>query len=409
MKTVPIIDDVVDEFLKCGDLEHGFARIRCPDCHEEQFVAFSCKQRGFCPSCHQKRTLNLANHLQENVYKDVPHRQFVFTIPKRFRLYFRYNRDLLSDLSRCAWQTVQDVYGFVLDESYRPGGVATIQTFGSLMLWNPHIHMILTDGAFDEDRRFHPMPETPTEPFLKVWEHHVFRMLIEKGRIKPELANDMRQWDHTGFSVHKDVHIDENDEEGLSRLSRYIARCPVAEAKITQDSVDDDVIYNADHPNPLPFQEWRARPDSETTTRNFEVFDPLDFLAQATQHIPDRGQHLTRYYGWYSNKSRGMRAKEDYPGRSDTTFVDPAPEAHQRWAALVKKVYEVDPLECKRCGGEMEIVSFIRDPAVVHKILDHLDMLSSGNDPPRPPPDTELTYKPIYDDFPDGDHPANPS
>jgi hypothetical protein len=140
----PIIDDVIEEFLKCGDLEHGFARIRCPDCHEEQFVAFSCKQRGFCPSCHQKRTLNLANHLQQNVYEDVPHRQFVFTIPKRFRLYFRYNRDLLSELSRCAWQTVQDVYGFVFDESYRPGGVATIQTFGSLMLWNPHIHMIVT-------------------------------------------------------------------------------------------------------------------------------------------------------------------------------------------------------------------------------------------------------------------------
>ena len=34
--------------------------------------------------------------------------------------------------------------------------------------------------------------------------------------------------------------------------------------------------------------------------RNFQVFDALDFLAELTQHIPDKGEHLVRYYGWYS-------------------------------------------------------------------------------------------------------------
>jgi hypothetical protein len=43
--------------------------------------------------------------------------------------------------------------------------------------------------------------------------------------------------------------------------------------------------------------------------RNFQVFDPLEFLAEVTQHIPDSGEHLIRYYGFYSNKSRGLRAK----------------------------------------------------------------------------------------------------
>ena len=42
-------------FLRCGDLAEGFARVRCPDCRHEFFVAFSCKQRCACPSCHQKR------------------------------------------------------------------------------------------------------------------------------------------------------------------------------------------------------------------------------------------------------------------------------------------------------------------------------------------------------------------
>ena len=53
---------------------------------------------------------------------------------------------------------------------------------------------------------------------------------------------------------------------------------------------------------------FRSLPDSQTTKRNVEVFDTLDLLAQAIQHISDHGQHLTRYYGWYSNGSRGERA-----------------------------------------------------------------------------------------------------
>ena len=43
------------KFLDCGDLEHGFARVRCDHCQHEYLLAFSCKGRWFCPSCHQKK------------------------------------------------------------------------------------------------------------------------------------------------------------------------------------------------------------------------------------------------------------------------------------------------------------------------------------------------------------------
>jgi hypothetical protein len=41
----PIVKRSVTAFLRCGDLHEGFARMRCPDCRHEMFVAFSCKQR----------------------------------------------------------------------------------------------------------------------------------------------------------------------------------------------------------------------------------------------------------------------------------------------------------------------------------------------------------------------------
>src|SRR5258708_14766659 len=51
----PVVREVADKFLACGVLEHGFARVRCDACAHEYLLAFSCKARYFCPSCHAKR------------------------------------------------------------------------------------------------------------------------------------------------------------------------------------------------------------------------------------------------------------------------------------------------------------------------------------------------------------------
>ena len=44
-----IIPEVVQGYLKCGDLSEGFARVRCPDCHHEFLLAFSCRGRCAVP------------------------------------------------------------------------------------------------------------------------------------------------------------------------------------------------------------------------------------------------------------------------------------------------------------------------------------------------------------------------
>jgi len=74
--------------------------------------------------------------------------------------------------------------------------------------------------------------------------------------------------------------------------------------------------------------------------RNFQILPPLDFLAEFTQHIPAKGSHLIRYYGWYSNKSRGMRKKEEVaasvePSSEETAAV--ATRSSQTWAMLIKR------------------------------------------------------------------------
>ena len=101
-----MIPKVVDQVLACGILEHGFARIRCDACAHEYLLAFSCKCRYFCPSCHAKRLARWSLWLDETLLAPVPHRQVVLSPPKRLRAYCRYRRASLGELARVAARTV---------------------------------------------------------------------------------------------------------------------------------------------------------------------------------------------------------------------------------------------------------------------------------------------------------------
>ena len=80
----PVINLSIEKFLKCGDRKEGFARVRCPDCKEEFFISFSCRQRSCCPSCDKKRALLLAHRLNNEVLANIPHQQWVFTLPEGY-------------------------------------------------------------------------------------------------------------------------------------------------------------------------------------------------------------------------------------------------------------------------------------------------------------------------------------
>ena len=135
------------------------------------------------------------------------------------------------------------------------------------------------------------------------------------------------------------------------------------------------MVYKAEHDSCRRFPEPASGDLRSGVSRNFQVFDPLDFLAEVTQHIPNKGEHTIRYYGWYSNKSRGMRAKLAAVKNIDAV-VDAEEEdtpfrkaCRSRWAALIKKVYEVDPLKCPKCAGRMRIISFIEKKDQADKLL----------------------------------------
>ena len=391
----PVIDRSVTAFLKCGDLQEGFARVRCPDCKHEMFVAYSCKQRCTCPSCHQKRTLLAAMHGAEEVCFAVPHRQVVLTIPKRLRLHCRFDRKLLGKLCSCAWTCIKTEAQRLLGrDDVVPGMIAGIQTHGELLHWHPHIHALVTCGGFTPEGDFLDLPEFDMESLLLAWQEAVFALYLAEGKIESQVVENLRTWRHTGFSIDQSVFLPAGDHKGIERLVQYITRCPFSLSRLAKVTDTGQVVLKAEKAACRAFPDPKGDGIASGPKRNFQILSPLDFLAEFTQHIPPKSSHLIRYYGWYSNKARGMRRKAEAAVSAAAAQTEPssppASRCSRTWAMLIKRVYEVDPLACPQCGGVMKVVAFIEPPQaeVIEKILRHCG-LWQDRPSSRAPPDVD--------------------
>ena len=110
--------------------------------------------------------------------------------------------------------------------------------------------------------------------------------------------------------------------------------------------------------------------------------------------IPEPRRHLLFYYDHYANVVRGRRKisqpseqtphPNNEPQQDEPTLSPALKQAlRRRWADLIRRVFELDPLLCP-CGGSFRVVAFITEPRIVRKILDHLN--GNANRERAPPP-----------------------
>jgi hypothetical protein len=159
--------------------------------------------------------------------------------------------------------------------------------------------------------------------------------------------------------------IDFRDGTALEHLARYIIRASFSQERMQYLVDEGTVIYLA-----------KDRKDRK-------VFDAPEWLAAMCSHVPNPGEQMVRYYGWYSNVSRGKRQKStEEDAVPNIIESDRAPAACRKsWARLIRKIYEVDPLTCPICRGTMRIISTIEDQEVIKSILNHLGLRIAGSRP----------------------------
>jgi len=266
------------------------------------------------------------------------------------------------------------------EEDATPGAVIAIQSFGDFLGFNPHLHVLCSDGCFYGDGMFRVAPRFETKQLEEIFRHKVFKMLLSKGKITQDLINMLMSWRHSGFNVFCGPRIQPGEEKAMENLARYVIRASFSQERMTYSPQDSKVVY-------------RSKDGKEE-----KIFDALDWLAAMCSHVPNKGEQMVRYYGHYSNVSRGKRKKQDLDDIIPSILQ---PEGSSRafrknWARLIQKIYEVDPLTCPKCSGKMKIISFIENEEVIKKILKHLGLWKvKARPPPRAnasPPDVQIDY-----------------
>ena len=432
----PYVRQAFGKYLECGIFAHGFARARCADCAHDYFVAFSCKGRGVCPSCNTRRMVETAAHLTDHVFPRLPVRQWVLSVPKRLRYFMQRDGAVLNMVLRIFLRVIaQSLQAHspgaaqVDKAALHIGAVAFIHRFGSSLNEHVHFHVCVVDGMFEglaggtdgdtDDQSsprkliFHPasaIDETAVAQVQATLRTRILRAFVGRGLLESFEAKEMLAYRHSGFSVDTSVRIEAHDRAGLERLLRYCARPAFSMERLRK--AGKDLVYRCAKQHSEPASEKRGVKVDEL------ILTPLELIDRIAALVPPPRTHRHRYYGALAPNSplraavtalsapmqqataQSAQIGTGVPGVSPPGNAiptqpvpdDPIPpnrsQAHYLWAVLIARIYEVFPLLCPMCGGQMRIIAFITHSADIRQMLDHIGVQSEPPNiaPARGPP-----------------------
>ena len=338
------VEDEFRSFLECGILAQGFLRLRCQSCGHDRLVPFSCRRRGWCPSCGGRRMAETAAHLVDHVFPKVPVRQWVLSIPFALRYRLAYDSRLMSKVLNVFIRTVfaelrRRAHELLGLKSSQCGAVTFVQRFNDALNLALHFHSLVIEGVYAADDNgkpeFHELPPPEDGDVARVATLVAKRVesLMKRRGLGPDDdpdAADALSRDHpglaaiysasvrsriasgpnagnrvatlgdqidgdsldslqsprcatvSGFSVHANVSIAARDRLRLERLARYAARPAVSSERLSE-LPDGRLLYRLK-------RRWR-----NGTTE--VVFERSDFIAKLAALVPAPRAHLATYHG----------------------------------------------------------------------------------------------------------------
>jgi hypothetical protein len=389
----------LEGYLGCGLLCRGFAHLKCEGCSERRLVAFSCKGRGFCPSCMGRRMAETAANLMESVLPEAPLRQWVLTVPHAIRYRLAYDAKLLGKVVRAF---LGAVLAFYKKRCGASGAVAVVQRTSSDLRLNPHVHAVFLDGGYrgdgEEFTALGHLRGSEVAEVLGKARRRIERVLgraavrsdedaelpllasvsgrppagpaLRRGAALPTAPPEGKLCvSDDGYNLHAATTAGAADARGREALLRYILRPPVAQERIAQGP--SDLVRIA---LKKPFSDGTVAID----------LDPLSLLLRLCAAVPAPRFHTVRYGGVLASASK-LRPKI-IPKPKAASDDDPPKKKGCRywpWAELMARTFQTDLTVCPSCGGRLKLVALVQEKEGVARFLRRLGEPSDV--PPRAP------------------------
>ncbi len=187
----------------------------------------------------------------------------------------------------------------------------------------------------------------------------VLSLFVRRGLLSSDEAQQMQTWQNGGgFSLNAEVRIEGEERQGLERLFRYCARPIFSGERLCWQDKDEMLIYRLRSP----------RHDGQTLVR----LTPAEFLDRVATLMPPPRRHRHRYHGVLAPNAllrEQVTSRAGLPVTSESVVSADKPKTGESeepaagcpfasiWAMLLARIYEINPLVCPRCGGEMRIIA----------------------------------------------------
>ena len=367
--------NILDTIL-CGSVYLGFDTYECPDCGFETTIPHTCKSR-FCSKCAAKSAKQRSISISAMTFS-CKHRHIVFTVAQELRDYFIRDRSLLDLLFIASRNTIS---ALVNDAKFRKnkrlekhrklrkssspylykdtkdnvvfGAISTLHTFGRPLEFNPHIHMLVCQDALNLRKDcIKSLAYMDFNKLRKTWMYQILDLLDRKINTRQfhALENYLYKNYPDGFYVYaKEPKRDQSEDDvddTVAYITRYTNRPVMAESRIVEYNDTTKMIH------------WFYNRHEDD--KRIDVTERVErFIQKVIRHCPDENFKMTRYYGFYSNRStrhynrmaellaHKQKKETQYKKERQAIAKIQIQKTHFRYFMI--QSFQRDPIKC-RCG-----------------------------------------------------------
>jgi len=326
-----VVDFQEKEVLKaidCYGVKNGCFVYVCAHCQKWIFQSKGCNSR-ICSCCGKRYTDQWSHSLSKAMFQ-VPHRHFVMSVPDALWQYLR-DWKWLKEYMDSAINAFNDFFSHILHQDIKVGVIVILHPFGKDMRFQPHLHLLITEGGYNNRKEFVKCEFIPADKFRRKWQYEVLKSLQALG-LPNAVASEMYKKYPMGFYVwlHKRGTI-KHPKVIAKYVGRYVRHPAIANSRIDYfdgKTVKFHYINNED--------------------RRMDVVMSVDqFISALIQHIPPPQFKMIRYYGAYARRTK---RRFGAPIRSSITQLN----LYQFGLERIKY--------CPFCHGELAFVWYCKKP-----------------------------------------------